>query len=429
MKEELTLNRKEQTRLLVLNEVERKKLKLSEAAYLLKISERQGWRLLAAYRHEGAAGLAHGNRGRKPINTLSGDTREKVLSLARAKYAGFNHCHLTEKLSECEKVLISRSAVRRILMSEGLRSPRKRRSAKHRSRRPRYPQEGMLLQIDGSPHDWLEERGPKLCLIGAIDDATGKLVHALFQSTETTAGYMQMLRQIVLQKGIPLALYHDRHGIFQVNQYQHPTLEEQLAGVIPQTQFGRLLDELGIASISANSPQAKGRIERLWGTLQDRLTSELRLAGATTMAEANAVLACFIPVFNRKFAQSSVVSGTAYRKPIQGFKAEEYFCFKYTRVVGGDNVVSFAQRRFQVLPSSARYSYAHCKVEVQERLDGEVAIYYQRKRLAVQPAPLEATSARKVSLKPLAAARPTTIAPYKPAPDHPWRKFQIAIRV
>lgn len=258
MKERLTLNRKEQNRLIVLNQVGAKQLGVSQAAVVLNLSERQVWRILAAYRQKGAEGLAHGNRGRQPLNTLPARVKEKVIELAGNRYLGFNHTHLTEKLTECEESHLSRSSVRRILLKEGIRSPRVRRAPKHRSRRERYPREGMLLQTDGSSHDWLEGRGPCFCLIGAIDDATGKVPYALFQEHEDTQGYMLMLQEIVLNQGIPLALYHDRHSIFDISEDKLPSIEEQLNGKETLTQFGRLLNELGIESISANSPQAKG---------------------------------------------------------------------------------------------------------------------------------------------------------------------------
>lgn len=426
MKEILTLKRQEQNRVMVLNRVENKKLTVPEAATLIQVSQRQAWRLLAGYRKEGVEALAHGNRGRKPANALPLELKEEVVSLAALKYAGFNHTHFTEKLDESEHIHLSRSSVRNFLLEKGMRSPRTRQSPRHRSRRERYPSEGMLLQTDGSPHDWLEGRGPKLCLIGAIDDATNKVPYALFQEQETTEGYMRMLQEIVLNQGIPLALYHDRHSIFELNEDKLPSLEEQLNGQEPQTQFGRLLEELGIESIPAHSPQAKGRIERLWGTFQDRLTSELRLAGARTMDEANQVLERFLPDYNRKFAVTAREPEIAYRKLEEGFKAEEYFCFKYQRTVGSDNVVRFNQRRLQVLPSVDRLSYARCKVEVQVRLDRSLAIYYQRKPLDIQSAPPEATLMRKTRLVPVVIGTPVkkmanTGYPHKPSPDHPWR--------
>lgn len=434
MKEVLALNRKEQNRVMVLNQVLEKKLTVDGAAILFQITPRQVWRLLADYRREGANGLAHGNRGRRPVNALPVELKEEIQRLATAKYLGFNHSHLTEKLAECEGIPLSRSCVRSILLEGGIRSPRKRRSPRHRSRRERYPREGMLLQTDGSPHDWLEGRGPMLCLIGAIDDATSTVPYALFQEQETTEGYMRMLQGIVLKKGIPLALYHDRHTIFEVTESVSPSVEEQLSGKEPQTQFGRLLEELGIESISAHSPQAKGRIERLWRTFQDRLASELRLAGVSTIEEANRVLARFLPEYNRKFAVPAKDPQIAYRKVGQGFKPEEHFCSKYLRTVGTDNVVRFFGKRLQVLPSADRLSYALCKVEVQVRLDGSLAIYYQGKPLDVIPAPPEANLLRKPKLVAAAMgiAKPGEIfpiRPLKPAPDHPWRgKFRVCIK-
>jgi transposase len=431
MKEKLTLNKKEQNRVIVLNQVESKKLSVEKAAILLKISQRQIWRLIASYRREGAAGLAHGNRGRKPANAFPEEIKLEILQLATFKYIGFNHTFFTEKLAECEGIALSRSCVRSILLEKGLRSPRTRKSAKHRSRRERCPSEGMMLQTDGSDHAWLEGRGSKLCLIGAIDDATNKVPYALFQEQETTEGYMRMLQEIVLKQGLPLALYHDRHSIFELNQDQKlPSLPEQLGGREPKTQLGRLLDELGIESIPAHSPQAKGRIERLWGTFQDRLTSELRLARARTIEEANQVLAHFLPDYNRKFAVKAQDPKMAYRKTGAGFKAEEYFCGKYERTVGSDNVVRFNGKRLQVLPSLERLSYAHCKVEVQKRLNGSLAIYYQGKPLDIAAAPPEATLMRKFSLcsEPAKIRSKYTGLPRKPAPDHPWRgKFRVQV--
>jgi len=431
VKDKLTLNKKEQKRLLVLNQIEKKGLTVDGAAILLNIHQRQVWRLLADYRREGAAGLAHGNRGRQPVNALPAELKEEIIVLATAKYAGFNHTHFTEKLAECEGIALSRSCVRSILLEKGIRSPRQRRSPQHRSRRERYPREGMLLQTDGSDHDWLEGRGPQLCLIGAIDDATNKVPYALFQEQETSAGYMRMVQEIVTQQGIPMALYHDRHTIFDIAEAKLPSVEEQLDGAAPLTQLGRLLKELGIESISANSPQAKGRIERLWGTFQDRLTSELRLAGAQTLEEANRVLAHFLPDYNRKFAVTARDPAVAYRKIAKRFNPAVYFCFKHPRTVGHDNVVRFERHRLQILPSQHRLSYAFCKVTVHHNLDGNLAVYYQGQLLATRPAPPDATLLRHL------APIPVTTAPVqqatcrvrgyaKPSPDHPWRgKFRV----
>lgn len=415
MEGKVTLNRKEQRRVGVLVEVEKELITGRQAAGLMDVSLRQMRRLLAAYRKEGIAALAHGNRGRKPCNSIADNLRQQVVHLASSKYTGFNHQHLTESLAEREDIVLSRSSVRNILLGAGIRSPRKRRPPKHRSRRERYPKEGMLLQIDGSPHDWLEERGPRLSLIGAIDDATSSAPYALFQEQEDSRGYFLMLRGITLKHGIPQALYHDHHSIFEIME-KSSSIEEELAGKKPLTQFGRLLEELGIASIAANSPQAKGRIERLWGTFQDRLTSELRLAGAKTLEAANQLLADFLPRYNQRFAIEAAESESAYLKPDNSFKPDEYFCFKYPRVVGIDNVVHFGKHRLQIMPSEERLSYARCKVEVHEKLDGSLAVYYQGKCLNTRPAPLEPAGIRELVLS--GTTKPRRYA--KPAIDHPW---------
>jgi transposase len=203
--EKVTLNQKEQNRLQILNEVNQRKMRIDQAATLMRLSLRHTKRLLAGFRKGGATALAHGNRGRKPYNAIDVVIQEQVVELAKSKHKGFNQQHFSEKLDKKERIPLSRSTVRRILLKQGIASPRKRRAPRHRSRRDRYPKSGMLLQTDGSPHNWLEERGPKLCLIGAIDDATSEVVYAYFQPQENTAGYIRMLRSITQSHGIPLA--------------------------------------------------------------------------------------------------------------------------------------------------------------------------------------------------------------------------------
>jgi len=228
-----------------------------QAAELLKVSVRQVWRLKAGFSREGPAALVHGNRGRAPGNKLSHVVRARVLELARGTYQGFNQQHFTEKLLEQEQLAVSRMSVHRILRTAGLTSPRPRRPAKHRRRRERMAQEGMLLQADGSRHQWLGLDGPWLTLVGGIDDATGTVPYAVFREHEDGQGYMEWLRTVVSCQGVPLALYVDRHGIFVKSSREPKTLEEQLTGRTLPTQFGRVLEELGIQPIYALSPQAK----------------------------------------------------------------------------------------------------------------------------------------------------------------------------
>lgn len=414
---------------MVLNRVLAQEWSQHEAAEALGLSERQVRRLQAAYAREGPRALVHGNRGRPPAHTLSAEVRQRVVELAREKYAGFNQQHLTEQLAEHESLPLGRMTVRRILLAAGLQSPRRRRPPQHRSRRERRPQAGMLLQADGSRHDWLEGRGPYLTLIGGIDDATGHVPGAEFRAQEDAHGYMQWLWHVVEQEGIPLALYVDRHGIFRRRPREPLSLEEELAGEPLPTQFGRVLQELDITPIYALSPQAKGRVERLWGTFQDRLGSELRLAKATTLKQANQVLAAFLPRFNARFAVPPAQEGSASRPLPAGFVPEQVFCFKYRRVVAADNTVQFAGQTLQLLPDPQRASYAKAEVQVHERLDGSLAVYHQERCVATRPAPPTAPTLRarpglRVSL-PSREARPAG-APRlhdgkRPAPNHPWR--------
>ncbi len=414
----VTLSREEQKRLKVLNQVERGEAVGWEAAQVLGVSLRHIRRLLAAYRKEGAQALAHGNRGRKPWNAVDGVVRGEVLDLARTTYAGCNTQHFTELLGEREGRRLSRSTVRRILLGAGISGPRKRRPPRHRKRRERYAREGMLVQIDGSRHDWLEGRGPWMTLTGAIDDATGKVLHALFREQEDALGYFQLLQQVVTAHGIPLALYHDGHAVFERSEYEPESLEEQLDGKKRATQFGRLTAELNITSIRSRSPQARGRVERLWGTFQDRLVSELRLAGARTIGEANQVLWDYLPRHNQRFAVLAAQPDLAFRQPERDLST--VFCFKYSRTVGLDNVVRFRHHRLQVLPTNGRYSYARAKVDIHQALDGCLSVFYQGSRLTTRPAPAEATKLRKVTM-PTSSTAEQTRRYTKPAPDHPWR--------
>jgi transposase len=391
----LTLTQKEQARLQVLNGVLSYQVGVEEAAEVLGVSVRHTWRILAAYRKEGAAALAHGNRGRWPANTLSAEIRRQVVALARQRYTKVNHTHLTELLAEREGLVVSRSTVRRLLLAAGMPSPRRRRPPRHRCRRERMPQEGMLVQIDGSWHDWLEGRGPWLSLLLAVDDATGTVPYALFREQEDAHGYFLLLREVILRRGIPLALYSDRHGVFQRSSRETKTLEEQVTGERQPTQFGRALRELGIRAVFARSPQAKGRVERVAGTFQDRLATELRLAGAASSQEADRVLWHFLPRFNERFGVPPVQLTSAYRSAEVDLAG--MLCFKYVRKVARDNTVKYNWHTLQLLPTPDRPSYAGAQVEVQHRLDGSLVVCYQGRAIPAQEAPPRRTILRDLN--------------------------------
>ena len=388
----LTLTQREQTRLQALNRLVAQQLMTGETATILGLSERHTWRILAAYRKEGAAALAHGNRGRRPRNAVADGTRRKVIALARTMYAGFNHSHLTEIIEEREDVVLSRSTVRSILLSAGLPSPRYRRPPRHRHRRQRMPQEGTLLQLDGSYHTWLEDRGPWLTLLLAVDDATGTVPYGVLREREDTQGYFELLEGIIARHGIPLGVYTDRHSVFQ-SPGQRLENGSGALGVTP-TQWGRALRELGVTQVFAHSPEAKGRVERANGTFQDRLVSELRLANASTLQEANDVLSTFLPRFNARFGVPPTQAGSAYRVPDAVLDIAGVLCHKEQRRVAKDNTVQYHGRILQLFPHADRPSFAGARVEVQERLDGCLIVSYRGMVLTPSEAPALAASLR-----------------------------------
>lgn len=413
---------RDQLRAAVLTRVLAGALSVSEAATLLGLSERSVWRLRRRYVALGVGGVVHGNRGRASPRRLAEATRSRIVELAGSTYDGANDTHLVELLAEHESIVIGRSSLQRLLRSAGRRSPRRRRAPRHRSRRDRMPQAGLLVQLDGSRHDWLGERGPRLTLIGAIDDATGMVTGATFRDEEDSAGYLLVLRDTVRHHGVPHAVYRDRHGIFETPERATLTLEEQLADTRSPTQFGRALAELGVTSIAARSPQAKGRIERLWGTLQDRLVVELRLAGATDRDAANLVLARYLPRFDARFAIPAENSQPAWRPVPTGLSVERVCCLKYRRVVAGDGTVRAGATILQLPARSNGRSRAGQRVELHLRLDGRLVIWDGEREVLVTEAPPDPAQLRALQMAraELGNAAPSA-GSVGPSPTHPWR--------
>jgi len=373
-----TLTMQDEKRLDVIQRVYRGDLTVVQAALVMGVSERQCYRVKARVGKAGAKGVVHGNRGRPCKRKTEEKTVRRVVELARGKYQGFNDHHLTEKLEEQEKIKLCREKVRQLLRAHGIGSPKKRRGIQHRSRRERRASEGMMLQVDGSPHDWLQGRGPRLCLIGAIDDATNKVMGALFVQAESSWSYFKLFSDIFKQHGLPHSIYTDCHSVFWTDR--EPTLDEQLINRKPTTEVGRGLEELGVTLILAHSPQAKGRIERLWNTFQDRLVSELRLAGAKTVEQATVVLNRYLPVHNRKFAKPAKAQ-PAWRK-LSAVKIERALCFKQQRTVAKDNTVTFEGTVLQIPKTSPFRSYANKRIDVHVLLDGAVEFFYKTEKIA-----------------------------------------------
>lgn len=419
------------------------KITNAEGAIALGLSIRQFRRLRAAYRDEGAAGLVHGGRGRRSPRRLSGELRERVVALMVGKYAGFNDCHLTEKLRTVEKLPLSRELVRRMRLQAKLPAKRKRRSPTHRRRRERAGRAGAMVLIDGSRHDWLEGRGPVFTLVGAIDDASGQILALAVREHEDLHGYMAMLGQVLNQYGLPLTLYGDRFTALVRND-RHWSLEEQLAGRQRPTVFGQLLEELGIAFIAAQSPQAKGRVERMWQTLQDRLISELRLLALAKPEQVVAYLPTFIAEHNARFAIAAREAASAWRPAPQ--HVEQLLACRYTRTVARDNTASLPGRWVQLPPRTHGRSWQGCVVEVRECLDGSALVFHQGEIVTRQeplPAPftLINRSGRRgrercpevfVPGPALPPHPPATAAPRdrrgqitnirRPGGEHPWKR-------
>ena len=389
------MSQQELQRLKVVESAVEGRLRVAEAAVLLGLGERQVKRLKRNYNAADAEWVHHGNAGRQPANAITQEIRGRVLELAGGKYAGFNDSHLHEKLISNEGLTLSRASIQRILREAGIRSPQKRRAPKYRSRRERRAQEGMLLQVDGSRHDWLEGRGPYLTLMGGVDDATNKVCAAHFQAEhEDSAGYLRLFRAQVEDRGIPWAIYRDQHGTLQRND-KHWSLEEELAGKQFPTQVGRALEELGIEVIVARSAQAKGRIERTWRTFQDRLSSELRLAQASTLEQAQAVLTLFLAEYNVRFGKKPKAPAVVWRKLDVRLDLNYIFSLRYERVVGKDHVITAVPGlTIQLPPLASGRGYAGKKVEVCHQPNGDFHVFLDRRLLHVQPAAADAGPVR-----------------------------------
>lgn len=441
--ETITLTQRAQQRLKILHALDRADLLMREAADLLGLSVRQVRRLRSAYRRLGPKALVHGNQGHPSPRRVKAAIRARILHLAQTTYAGVNHKHLTELLAEREGLTLSHPTVHRILRQAGVRSPRRRRPPRHRRRRERMPQPGLLVQLDGSHHTWLEDRGPRLVLLAAIDDASSEVLAAAFRDQEDAHGYLVILREMARAKGLPVAVYSDRHGVFHRDKRTPVTLAEQLRGGPDPTQVGRVLHELSIRWVPASSPQAKGRIERLFQTFQDRLRVELRLAGVKDRDGANTFLHRFLPRYNARFSQSPAATASAFRPWPATIDPDTIFCFKYWRIVGQDNVVTLGTRQLQVLAGPHGRSYAKARVEVQERLDGTIAVVYQGHALAFEP--FTGTAPARIPAREYRRAWPRgpgsiqdirrrkrketgrllQAEPGIPNPDHPWRHMPV----
>ncbi len=424
-------------RAIILEHVVSGALTVAQAAEALGLSTRQVSRLLARY-GTGAGALAHGNAGRAPANRTGEALRAQLMELARTRYAGVNRAHLADLLAEREGIVVAERTLRRILAEAGCAPVRTRRPPRHRSRRERMPQEGLLLQTDGSRHRWFGPERPFATLVAGIDDATGSVTGGTFRAAEDAVGYFTTFVQTAKRYGLPHFVYSDRHGIFLRESNRPATLAEQLAGKRSLTQVGRALEEAGIRWIGAGSAQAKGRVERLWGTLQDRLVVELRLETITTLEDANLFLPGFLVRHNTRFAVPPADPGPAWRAWPEGLDAASVFCFHYPRRVARDATISWPDGPLSLPRRPDGRSWAGRSVVLQEHLDGSLWVSHGGLCLPLAPAPADPRElrarhlSRRVEDLPdievdLTPADPQPPAPPEPAArtpahDHPWRR-------
>jgi transposase len=413
-KDMITMSRKEASRLHIIHQALDARITQAEAASLMGLSDRQIRRMIKRIRKAGDEGICHQSRGKPSNHRIPRKVKEKTLRLFREEYKDFNLTHATEQLLETHGITINRETLRLWLTAADIPF-KKRRVRKHRRWRARRAHFGELVQIDGSHHDWFEGRGPVCVFMGYIDDATST-VHGRFYAYEGTIPAMDSMKWYIKRFGIPQSVYLDKHSTYKAQS--EPTIEEQLAGQRPMSQFERSMAQLEIEVIHANSPQAKGRVERLFRTLQDRLVKEMRLAGIKSIDEANEFLKLFLPKFNRKFKKPAASKADLHRPAPHCRELDKVLCIKEERTVRND---------FTVIHNSTLYQIEKVtrakKVMIEERLDGTLHITYNGHDLEYQEITMVPVKEKPKSLR-LEPAR----QPWLPPANHPWRKSFLSKR-
>jgi len=418
------MSARELSRVGVLARVKSEELRLRDAAELMDLSYRQTKRLWKRYRKEGGVGLKHGSAGRRSHRAYEEKFRSKVLKLVREKYGGapgerFGPTSAAEHLASEDGLRLDAETLRRWMLDEGLWS-RERKRRQHRRRRERKEHFGEMVQMDGSFHPWLEERGPKGCLMDLVDDATNTTLARLGEE-ETIWAAAGALRAWIERYGVPHLLYVDWKNLYK----RGATPKERLRGEEPTTQFGRMCEKLGIRLIAASSPQAKGRVERVHGTHQDRLVKKLRRKKIARHEAANAYLeAEYLPEHNRRFAQPAIRPEDYHRPRPCATELDKIFRLERERVISDDWVVRYDTRWFQLEPESRHYAPARGKVVVCEARDGQVSIEYRGravpwKEVASRPQPGDSEPVREQASAP---APPEAKHKWVPPADHPWRE-------
>jgi transposase len=397
-------------RLHVIEKVLEGGLKQVEAAEILSLSSRHIRRVVKRVKKEGQRGIVHRSRGRPSNRKIADQLKDKVIKLYRGRYKDFGPTLASEKLLERDGVSISDETLRRWLIEAGdWKRVRKRR--RHRQWRERKGHRGEMVQIDGSHHAWFEDRGEPCVLMGYIDDATGD-VFGRFYDYEGTMPAMDSLKRYIRRRGLPLKVYLDGHSTYKSTA--KPTIQDELEGVEPLSEFERALKELGVEVSHAHSPQAKGRIERLFRTFQDRVIKEMRLRGVRTIEEGNRFLAEYLPVYNKRFSVRPREKDDLHRALPKGMDLDAILCMKTERTLRNDFTVAHNHKLYQI-EEATRAS----KVIVQDRMDGSMRITYQGQALRF----------REIAERPIRENKQLVLRrrrrTYIPPADHPWRRFKI----
>ena len=402
----IMLSQQELVRLHIVHKIVNKELKHNEASKALSLSERQIRRVVSRVMIEGAQGIVHKSRGKPSNRRISLKLRNKVIECYRRRYSGFGPTFAAEKLFEREKIKIHHETLRKWLIESG-DWKRARKSRAHRQWRERRKHFGEMVQLDGSHHDWFEQRGPKCVFMGYIDDATGNTC-GRFYPYEGTFPAMDSFKRYIKKYGIPMSLYLDKHSTYKSTA--KPSIDEMLSNTKPLSEFERAMKEFGVKVIHADSPQAKGRVERLFRTLQDRLVKEMRLENISTMEDANKFLARYLPKHNKKFAVKPAKQCDLHREIPQGTKLDRILCRKTQRVLRNDLTVKYNNKLYQIKDKlNAR------KIVIEEKINGTKIMTYKNKVLKFK----EITSSANKQQKPVHDDRKKG-QKYIPSAEHPW---------
>ena len=442
MKEFLTMSNKEVNRISIMEKLVKKEIKQRKVAKVLGLSIRQVRRLKKRYKREGTKGLIHKNRGRASNRRVPSEEINHAIEIIKKCYWDFGPTFALEKLQEYYEVAFGRETLRKAMIKAEIWKPKRQKRPKIHQMRKRRDQRGELVQIDGSPHAWFEDRGLKCCLLVFIDDATSELLWLEFAENETTNAYFKSVFGYLKKDGKPLAFYSDKHSIFRINNSKDGSSATSDSNGL--TQFGRAMEKLGIELIAANTAQAKGRVEKANLTLQDRLVKELRLRGINTIEEANKYLPEFIKEFNRKFAVKPKDPEDAHRPLLATENLEEILMKKYTRILSKNLELQYKNILYQIQTKRPTYAMRNARVIVVEDRFGKIKICYQvsnlepkelRYKILTRNPKSEIINTKLLNVKVDNIKKKQQMlnmtleskSKWKPAPDHPWRQYAYRI--